>query len=75
VYADPSNRLHSLFKFKSTLSEGSGEDPRDYMRGEGGALARWLGGIKAALGTVQHLPYVGPKSQNGGEVIISAGKC
>ncbi|KAL5115149.1 hypothetical protein ACEQ8H_006985 [Pleosporales sp. CAS-2024a] len=76
VYADPSNRLHALFKFKSTLSEGSGQDQRDYMQGEGGAVARWLGGIKAALPNVHHLPHVGPKAQNGGEVILSAdGKC
>jgi hypothetical protein len=74
VYADPSNRLHAILKFKSTLSEGDGKDPRDYMSDQGGAVARWLGGMKAALSSVQQLPYIGPKSQNGGEVIISAGK-
>ncbi|EAT86864.1 hypothetical protein SNOG_05800 [Parastagonospora nodorum SN15] len=76
VYTDPSNKLYTLFKFKSNLSQGDGSEPRDYMRDAGGAVARWFSGITAALGSLQNLPYVGPKSQNGGEVILSAeGEC
>jgi hypothetical protein len=63
-----------LFKFKSNLSQGDGSEPRDYMRDAGGVVARWFSGVKAALGSLQNLPYVGPKSQNGGEVILSAGE-
>lgn len=44
------------------------------MRGAGGPVARWFSGVTAALGSLQNLPHVGPKSQNGGEVIISAGE-
>lgn len=37
-------------------------------------MSRVLGGIKGAMGNLQHTPYIGPKSLNGGEVIIAAGK-
>ncbi|KAF2844826.1 hypothetical protein T440DRAFT_461508 [Plenodomus tracheiphilus IPT5] len=77
IYTDPTHQLHSIFKFKSNLSEGAnGDEQRDYMRDAGSAMARLWGGIKGALGGLQHVNYVGPKSLNGGEVIISAdGKC
>ena len=32
------------------------------------------GGIKGALGNLQHVNSVGPKALNGGEVVLSAGK-
>ena len=44
------------------------------MRNEGSAMARVWGGIKGALGSLQHLNHVGPKALNGGEVVISAGR-
>ncbi|RMZ69612.1 Thioredoxin AAED1 [Pyrenophora seminiperda CCB06] len=72
IYTDPTLRLHSLFKFKSALTEGKGDEKRDYMRNEGSAMSRVWGGIKGALGSLQHVTYVGPKALNGGEVIISA---
>jgi len=74
VYTDPSNKLYALFKFKSNLSQGDGSETRDYMRDAGGPVARWVSGVTAALGNLQNLPHVGPKSQNGGEVILSASK-
>jgi hypothetical protein len=75
IYTDPTLQLHKLFGFKYNLAEEkAGEEKRDYMRGEGGQLARWWGGIKGALGSLQHINRTGPKSLNGGEVIISAGK-
>jgi hypothetical protein len=42
------------------------------MQGEGGQLARWWGGIKGALGTLQFIDSTGPKSLNGGEIIIDS---
>ncbi|KAI2486204.1 AhpC-TSA-2 domain containing protein [Pyrenophora tritici-repentis] len=77
IYTDPTLRLHSLFKFKSALKEGkAGDEQRDYMRNEGSAMSRVWGGIKGALGTLQHVTYVGPKALNGGEMILSAdGQC
>lgn len=75
IYTDPSLRLHGLFRFKYNLAEGkSGDEQRDYMRNAGSALARILGGIKGALGSIQHVTQVGPKALNGGEVVISAGE-
>jgi len=45
------------------------------MQNAGTAMNRVFGGIKGALGNLQHTPYIGPKALNGGEVIIAAGTC
>jgi hypothetical protein len=46
------------------------------MRNAGGTVSRILGGIKGALGSLQHINSVGPKALNGGEVVLSAdGEC
>lgn len=44
------------------------------MRDAGGTVSRILGGVKGALGNLQHTAYIGPKSLNGGEVVIDAGR-
>ncbi|KAF3050146.1 hypothetical protein E8E11_010019 [Didymella keratinophila] len=77
IYTDPTCRLHKIFKFKSALKEqGYGEEKKDYMKDAGTAMNRVFGGIKAALGDIRNTPYIGPKAQNGGEVIIAAeGTC
>jgi len=75
IYTDPTQRLHSILKFNSCLAEErSGEEKRDYMRDAGGTVARIWGGIKGAMGHLEHMSYVGPKSLNGGEIVIGAGK-
>jgi hypothetical protein len=75
IYTDPTLCLHSLFGFKSNLAEGkSGDEQRDYMRDAGSTVARIWGGVKGALGNLQHVNNVGPKALNGGEVCISASK-
>ena len=75
IYTDPSLRLHKLFQFKSNLAEGkAGDEQRDYMRNAGSTMSRIFGGIKGALGNLQHVNSVGPKALNGGEVVLSAGK-
>lgn len=74
IYTDPTLRLHKIFKFKYNLKEGnSGEAKRDYMHDAGGTWSRIVGGVKGALGHLEHTSYIGPKSLNGGEIIISAG--
>ncbi|CAI6332229.1 unnamed protein product [Periconia digitata] len=77
IYTDPTCRLHSILKFNSALKEASSTDEkRDYMRNAGSTMGRVFGGIKVALGQLEHTAYIGPKSLNGGEVIISAdGEC
>ncbi|USP75005.1 hypothetical protein yc1106_02279 [Curvularia clavata] len=77
IYTDPSLRLHKLFQFQYNLSEGpGGQEQKDYMRNAGSTMLRVLGGIKGALGGLQHVNHVGPKALNGGEVVISAnGEC
>jgi hypothetical protein len=75
IYTDPTRRLHSILKFNSCLAEEKGgEEKRDYMRDAGSTMARIWGGIKGAMGHLEHTSYIGPKSLNGGEVVIGAGK-
>ena len=45
------------------------------MRDAGSTVARIWGGIKGALSNLQYVNNVGPKALNGGEVVISDGKC
>lgn len=74
IYTDPTCRIHKILRFKSALNEGKdGDEKKDYMNNAGSVMSRVFGGIKGALGNLQHTPYIGPKSLNGGEVIISAG--
>ncbi|KAF9700187.1 hypothetical protein EKO04_001711 [Ascochyta lentis] len=77
IYTDPTCQIHKILKFKSALKEqGAGEDKKDYMQNAGSAISRVFGGIKGALGNLQHTAYIGPKALNGGEVVISAdGQC
>ncbi|KAL6702500.1 hypothetical protein ACN47E_001607 [Coniothyrium glycines] len=77
IYTDATCRLHKILKFKSALKEGAaGDEQKDYMRNAGSTMARILGGVKGALGNLQHTSYIGPKSLNGGEVVVSEdGRC
>ncbi|KAJ4985197.1 hypothetical protein SVAN01_09333 [Stagonosporopsis vannaccii] len=77
IYTDPTCRLHKVFKFKSALKEAvNDEGKKDYMQNAGTAISRVFGGIKGALGHLQHTPHIGPKALNGGEIIIAAdGRC
>jgi hypothetical protein len=72
IYTDPTCRIHGILKFKSGLKEGN--EKRDYMQDAGGTMSRLVGGIVGALGSLQHTAYIGPKSLNGGEVVVGAGK-
>jgi hypothetical protein len=70
IYTD-----HAILDFNSNLAtEKAGEEKRDYMRDMGSTVTRYWVGLKGALGSLQHTAYVGPKSLNGGELVISAGK-
>jgi hypothetical protein len=75
IYTNPSLSLYELLEFKSSLAGESKEHPqRDYMKDQGSYVSRVMGGVKGALGDLGNLSNVGPKSQNGGEVILSTGK-
>jgi hypothetical protein len=75
IYTDPTLRLHEILNFKYSFSTGEkGDEQRDYMRDAGSVMARVWSGVKMAVGRLDHVNYVGPKSLNGGEVVISAGK-
>lgn len=71
IYSNPSLSLYQLLNFKSSLA-GQGDQPtKDYMQSSGSYLSRVMGGVKGALGDMGNINNVGPKSQNGGEVIIN----
>lgn len=75
IYTNPDLSLYQLFEFKSTLAgEAKGEPVRDYMQGLGSSGSRIWGGLKGALSDLGNVSNVGPKSQNGGEVIVSPGQ-
>ena len=72
VYADPDLGLYKLLRFNANMSEGAaGEPKRDYMVDAGPRLSRIWTGLIGALGSISDISYVGPKSQNGGEVIVN----
>jgi len=74
IYTDPNNKLHAILKFVSSLKmTNEGEEQKDYMRSAPSPLMRIFNGVTYALGHLQHTAYAGPKSLNGGEVVISAG--
>jgi hypothetical protein len=75
IYTNPSLSLYKLFDFKSNLAGGAKNDPqKDYLKGQGSDISRAFGGLKDAIGDLKNLNNVGPKSQNGGEVVFSAGE-
>lgn len=75
IYTDPTHRLHAIFKFKWTLEQDkAGDKKKDYMGDAGGTMYRIWGGIKYAMGSISHINSVGPKSLNGGEIVIDAGE-
>lgn len=62
-------------QFKYALKEeSSGEEKKDYMLNAGSTMTRIIGGVKGAIINLQHVSYIGPKSLNGGEVVISKGE-
>lgn len=44
------------------------------MKTAGGTATRIIQGVKGALGNLQHTSYIGPKTLNGGEVVVGAGE-
>lgn len=75
VYTNSSLSLYKLFDFQSSLAGESKDQPaKDYLQNSGSYTSRVLGGLKGALADIGNVSNVGPKSQNGGEVIISAGR-
>lgn len=87
LYCDPKLELYKLLRFNATLSEASPatadgnkdgdnnvnkDGKRDYMQEAGSRVTRVLTGLMGALGNLGDMNNVGPKAQNGGEIILSA---
>jgi len=76
VYANPNLELYKLFNFTHNIGEAKKGQEKDYMKNEGTYWSRVWKGIRVASSHLEHVNAVGPKSQNGGEVVISPeGKC
>jgi len=75
IYANPSLSLYKQFNFKSSLGTSKPGELKDYEKELGGSFTRVWEAIKEGPGRhIEHVNTVGPKSLNGGEVIIEAGK-
>ena len=75
IYACPSVELYKIFQFTNKLSGSKKGEEKEYEKDLGSNLTRiwdsiWAGPVKH----IEHVGSVGPKSQNGGEIIIEAGK-
>ena len=75
IYACPSLELHRIFDFTNTMSGSKKGEEKEYESELGGTMNRIWTSMKAGpLKHLEHVTSVGPKGQNGGELIIEAGE-
>lgn len=75
IYAHPSLSLHRALGFISSLGYSKAGEEKAYEANLGGIVKRTMTALKE--GPVAHIGdvmNVGPKAQNGGEMILEAGK-
>jgi len=75
IYGNPGIELYKLFEFKSNLAGSKKGEEKEYESDLGGIMTRTWSALKEGpMRNISHVNSVGPKSQNGGEVILEAGK-
>ena len=74
LYTNPSLSLYNIFNFKTGLGVSKKGQEKDYEQGLGSHASRIWTSLVAATKSVQWTIAVGPKTQNGGEVVLEAGK-
>ena len=75
VYGNPSLDLYRAFGFKSNLGSSKPGQEKEYEKDLGGSWARlWHGLKEGPMRHIGHAGSVGPKAQNGGEVVFEQGK-
>jgi hypothetical protein len=71
VYANPTLELYKVFGFTSTLAGAKAGEEKDYMKDLGSYTTRVWNSIKRGpLSNISQAGSVGPKSQNGGELVL-----
>ncbi|CAD6580410.1 MAG: hypothetical protein TREMPRED_002739 [Tremellales sp. Tagirdzhanova-0007] len=77
VYACPSLELHKIFGFTTKLGASKKGEEKEYERDLGGMMSRvWMGLVVGPMQHIEHMSSVGPKGQNGGEMVFEAdGQC
>ena len=72
VYANPTLELYKSFGFTSTLAGAKAGEEKDYMKDLGSYTTRVWNSIKRGpLSHISQAGAVGPKSQNGGELVLN----
>lgn len=67
--------LYKIFGFTSTLAGSKPGEEKEYEKDLGGMFSRTWQSVKdGPMKNIGHVNAVGPKSQNGGEVVLDAGK-
>ncbi|RXK38365.1 hypothetical protein M231_04407 [Tremella mesenterica] len=75
IYANPSLSLYTALQFSSKLAGSKKGEEKEYEKDLGGLLSRTWTSLKNGPGkNFGHVGSVGPKSQNGGEMIVEAGE-
>jgi hypothetical protein len=75
IYGNPSLSLYRLFGFKSNLAGSKKGEEKEYEKALGGMVVRtWSALKKGPFKHLEHASQVGPKDQNGGEMVLEAGK-
>ena len=75
VYACPSLELHKIFGFTTKLGASKKGEEKEYERDLGGMMSRvWMGLVVGPMQHIEHMSSVGPKGQNGGEMVFEAGE-
>jgi hypothetical protein len=75
IYANPSNGIYRQFGFSSSLGRSKPGEEKEYEKELGGAAKRvWDALMDGPVKHFEHVSTVGPKSLNGGEVVLEEGK-
>lgn len=75
IYGNPDLSLYKLFEFRSNLKANEKGSEREYEHTLGTQFNRvWEGLKQGPLRNITQMSSVGPKSQNGGEIIFEQGQ-
>lgn len=75
MYGNPSLSIYEALRFVNTLKGSKPGEEKEYEKDLGSNAKRILKGFTdGPLRYLWHMPYRGPDSQNGGELIVEAGQ-
>ena len=75
IYTCPSLALHQILGFTNTIGGSRKGEEKEYERELGGTMSRiWTSLVVGPMKHIEHTSSVGPKGQNGGELLFEAGE-